>query len=94
MLTFNITLGYQDLRDFLWILFYVFFFNPTDQPISGNAFDAKWKKRGMASLKVVGILYSWPLFLVFFFFLVHVVNSFVNSEICLHKNFKNKRNVV
>ena len=29
-----------------------------------------------------------------FFFLVHVVNSFVNSEICRYKNFKNKKNVV
>ena len=52
----------------------------------------------MTLLKVVGILYSWPVFLVFFylfiFLLVHVVNSFVNSEICLHKNFKNKRDVV
>ena len=34
------------------------------------------------------------LFLFIFFFLVHVVNSFVNSEICRYKNFKNKKNVV
>ena len=47
MLTFNVVLGYQGLpfRDFLW-LFLVFFFSirPTD-PISGNAFDSKRRKK-------------------------------------------------
>ena len=50
MLTFNVILGYQGLLfpDFLWFLFLGFFFQsdrPTN-PISGNAFDAKWRKKG------------------------------------------------
>ena len=46
MLTFNVILGYlraaysESSCDF----FSFFFFNPTD-PISGNAFDAEWKKK-------------------------------------------------
>ena len=52
MLTFNVILGYQGLpfRDFLWFFFLDLFFSirPTD-PTSGNAFDAKQKKKkGMA----------------------------------------------
>ena len=44
MLTFNVILGYQGLlfRDFVWFFFSI---QLTD-PISGNAFDAKRKKRG------------------------------------------------
>ena len=47
MLTFNVILGYQGLlfRDFLWILFLFFFSVWPADPISGNAFDAKWKKK-------------------------------------------------
>ena len=50
ILTFNVILGYQGLlfRDSLWFFFfYDFFFQshrPTD-PTSGNAFDAKRKKK-------------------------------------------------
>ena len=50
-LTFNVVLGYQGLlfQDFLWFFFrfFVFSIRPTD-PISGNAFDSKQrKKRGL-----------------------------------------------
>ena len=46
MLSFNVIVGYQGLLfpDFLWFFFLI---QPTD-PISGNAFDAKRKKKGMA----------------------------------------------
>ena len=67
MLTFNIPLGYQVLRDFLFIFFLCFFFQsdrPTQYQETHSTLNEK--KRGMAFLKVVGILYSWPLFLVFF----------------------------
>ena len=49
MLTFNVVLGYKGLlfRDFLWFFFVGFFFSirPTD-PISGNEFDGKRRKKG------------------------------------------------
>ena len=54
MLTFNVILGYQGLlfQDSLGFFFSGFFFSirPTD-PMSGNVFDAKRKKRGMAVQK-------------------------------------------
>ena len=50
MLTFNVVLGYQGLqfRDFLWFVFLGFFLIQLTNPISGNAFNAKRKKKGMA----------------------------------------------
>ena len=50
MLTFNVILGYQGLlfRDFSgFCLCFFLLIRPTD-PISGNAFDPKRKKKGMA----------------------------------------------
>ena len=49
MLTFNVILGYQGLlfRDFLCFLFFGFFFSiRLTDPISGNAFDGKRRKKG------------------------------------------------
>ena len=51
MLTFTVALGYQGLDPIPRLLFFFFRFfffsiQPTDQ-ISGNAFDAKRKKRGL-----------------------------------------------
>ena len=51
MLTFNVILGYQGLlfQDFLTVCVFCFCFffsiRPTD-PISGNAFDGKRRKKG------------------------------------------------
>ena len=56
MLTFHVVVGYQGLLiwDFLWFFFFLvsfFSIQPTN-PISGNASNAKWKKkRGMALRK-------------------------------------------
>ena len=46
MLTFNVILGYQGIlfRDFSWFFFF-FFSNRATDPISGNAFDAKRRKK-------------------------------------------------
>ena len=54
MLTFNGILGYQDLllRDFLLFFLAVFFSIPLTDPISGNAFDAKRKKRMVLNVYV------------------------------------------
>ena len=48
MLTFNVILGYRGLlfRDFLWLFLSLFFSIRLTDPISGNAFEAKQKKRG------------------------------------------------
>ena len=62
MLIFNVVLGYQGLlfRDFLWFFFLSFFFSirPTD-PISGNAFDGKRRKKGDGLRFIENSLYSW-----------------------------------
>ena len=72
MLTFNIVLGYQGLlfRDFFWFFFRFFCFSiQLTDPISGNAFNGKQrKKRGMA-LDIFSFpcwlhslsFYFWPL---------------------------------
>ena len=55
MLTFNVILGYQaSYSDILLVIFFrfFFFFNTTDRPTSGNAFDAKRKKKGIPYLGV------------------------------------------
>ena len=64
MLTFNVILGYQGLLfrytpcDFLKV-FFSFFFNTTDRPTSGNAFDAKRKKKGIPYLGVSWVWFSF-----------------------------------
>ena len=53
MLTFNVVLGYQGLLfwDVLWFFLSFFYSIQPTNPISGNACNAKWKKRGMALRK-------------------------------------------
>ena len=50
MLTSNVDLMYQGIlfQDFLWIFFLDSFLIQPTNPISGNAFDAKQRKGGMA----------------------------------------------
>ena len=60
MLTFNVVLGYQGLLSTSCDFFLSFFFffqsdRPTD-PISGNAFDAKRKKKGMGLHRIQVII--------------------------------------
>ena len=55
MLTFHVVLGCQGLLfwDFLWFFFFSFFFSiQLTNPISGNASNAKWKKRGWPYAKI------------------------------------------
>ena len=63
MLTSNVILGYQGLpiRDFLCFFLCTVFspIGPTD-PISGNAFDAKRKRGGMALLPSKNLGLSQP----------------------------------
>ena len=49
MLTFNVVLGFKGLlfQDFLWFFFLGFFFqSDRTDPISGNSFGGKRKKKG------------------------------------------------
>ena len=74
--------------------FFMFFFSIRPTNPYQETHSMLNEKKGDALIESGG----HPVFLTslfgLFFVLVHVVNSFVNSEICLHKNFKNKRNVV
>ena len=71
MLTFHVVLGCQGLLfwDFLWFFFFSFFFSiQLTNPISGNASNAKWKKRGMALRKKI---FNWLHFFFTWLFLYH-----------------------
>ena len=71
-----------------------FFSNPTDQPNIRKRIPRQMKKKGETGLFESGghPLFLTSLFGLFlnFFFLVRVVNSFVNSEICLRKILKTR----